>query len=54
MLERLGVNPAYQHLSVTRALLIGCFGAQAVLGGLAVDAASGLEFIAPVPIIRHI
>ncbi len=34
MVERLGVNPAYQHLSVTSALLIGCFGAQAVLGGL--------------------
>lgn len=34
MVERLMVNPAYQHLSVTSALLIGCFGAQAVLGGL--------------------
>jgi hypothetical protein len=34
MVERLGINPAYQHLSVTSALLFGCFGAQAVLGGL--------------------
>lgn len=32
--ERLTLNPAYQHLSATSALLIGCFGAQAVLGGL--------------------
>lgn len=34
MVERLTINPAYQHLSPTSALLIGCFGAQAVLGGL--------------------
>jgi hypothetical protein len=34
MVERLMVTPAYQHLSVTSALFIGCFGAQAVLGGL--------------------
>lgn len=34
MVERLMVTPAYQHLSPTSALLIGCFGAQAVLGGL--------------------
>jgi hypothetical protein len=34
MIERLMVNPAYQHLSITSALFIGCFGAQAVLGGL--------------------
>jgi hypothetical protein len=34
MVERLTINPAYQHLSVTSALLFGCFGAQAVLGGL--------------------
>lgn len=34
MVERLTVTPAYQHLSATSALLIGCFGAQAVLGGL--------------------
>ncbi len=27
-------NPDYQHLTTTSALLIGCFGAQAVLGGL--------------------
>ncbi len=34
IVERLMVTPAYQHLSPTSALLIGCFGAQAVLGGL--------------------
>lgn len=34
MVERLTVTPAYQHLTATSALLIGCFGAQAVLGGL--------------------
>lgn len=34
MVERLTVTPAYQHLSQTSALLIGCFGAQAVLGGI--------------------
>ena len=34
MVERLTLNPAYQHLSATSSLLIGCFGAQAVLGGL--------------------
>ena len=34
MVESLTVNPAYQHLSATSALFIGCFGAQAVLGGL--------------------
>ena len=34
MVERLGITPAYQHLSTTSALLMGCFGAQAVLGGL--------------------
>ena len=32
--EMLTVNPVYQHLSATSALFIGCFGAQAVLGGL--------------------
>jgi hypothetical protein len=32
--EGLTINPAFQHLSTTSALLIGCFGAQAVLGGL--------------------
>ncbi|MBA4305261.1 MAG: hypothetical protein C0429_00845 [Sphingopyxis sp.] len=32
--ERLTITPAFQHLSDTSALLIGCFGAQAVLGGL--------------------
>jgi hypothetical protein len=34
MVERLGITPEYQHLSTTSALLLGCFGAQAVLGGL--------------------
>ena len=28
------ISPPYQHLSVTSALMIGSFGAQAVLGGL--------------------
>ena len=32
--ERLTITPAFQHLSDTSALLIGCFGAQAVLGGI--------------------
>ena len=34
MVERLGVRPEYYHGSTTTALLIGCFGAQAVLSGL--------------------
>ena len=34
MVESITVNQAYQHLSATSALFIGCFGAQAVLGGL--------------------
>ena len=34
MVERMTINPEYQHLSATSALFIGCFGAQAVLGGL--------------------
>ncbi|SEH13632.1 hypothetical protein SAMN05428974_0865 [Sphingopyxis sp. YR583] len=34
MVERLSIAPDYRHLSTTSALLIGCFGAQAVLGGL--------------------
>ncbi len=34
MVERLTINPTYQHLSPATALLIGCFGAQAILGGL--------------------
>lgn len=34
MVERLTLTPAYQHNSPTTALLIGCFGAQAVLSGL--------------------
>lgn len=31
--ERLVLRPEYQHLSATSALLMGCFGAQAVLVG---------------------
>ena len=34
MVEQLMISPPYQHLSATSALMIGCFGAQAVLGGL--------------------
>jgi hypothetical protein len=34
MVETLMFTPAFQHLSATSALMIGCFGAQAVLGGL--------------------
>lgn len=34
--ERLTLRPEYQHLSETSALLLGCFGAQAVLGGLVI------------------
>ena len=34
MIERLMISAPYQHLSATSALMIGCFGAQAVLGGL--------------------
>ena len=34
MVERFTVTPDYQHLSATSALFIGCFGAQAILGGL--------------------
>ena len=34
MVERLVVRPEYFHGSTTTALLIGCFGAQAVLSGL--------------------
>lgn len=34
MVERLGVNPQYQHLSMTTALMMGCFGSQAILSGL--------------------
>lgn len=32
--ERLTIAPDYQHNTATSALLIGCFGAQAVLSGL--------------------
>lgn len=34
MVESLGLQPAYQHNSETSALLIACFGAQAILSGL--------------------
>jgi heme A synthase len=34
MVERLMFTPGYQHLSPASAFMIGCFGAQAVLGGL--------------------
>ena len=34
MVERLGVNPEYRHLSTTTALMMGCFGSQAILSGL--------------------
>lgn len=33
-IERMMINPDWQHMSQTTALMIGCFGAQAVLGGL--------------------
>lgn len=33
MIETLSLKPDYQHLSATTALLMGCFGAQAVLCG---------------------
>jgi hypothetical protein len=33
MVETLSLRPEYQHLSATTALLMGCFGAQAVLCG---------------------
>ncbi|WP_343081402.1 hypothetical protein [Ostreiculturibacter nitratireducens] len=33
MVEELSLKPEYQHLSDTTALLMGCFGAQAVLCG---------------------
>ena len=34
MVERLGFQPEYLHQSDSTALLIGCFGAQAILSGL--------------------
>lgn len=34
MVEQLTIAPDYQVLNTTSAVLIGCFGAQAVLGGL--------------------
>ncbi|WP_068115321.1 hypothetical protein [Tropicimonas marinistellae] len=36
MVERLVLTPEYQHLSATSALLLGCFGAQAILAGLVI------------------
>lgn len=33
MVETLSLRPEYQHLSATTALLLGCFGAQAILCG---------------------
>ena len=34
MVERLGFNPDYYHGTATTALMMGCFGAQAMLAGL--------------------
>ena len=34
MVERLGFRPEYQHGTATTALMMGCFGAQAMLAGL--------------------
>jgi len=34
MVERLAVRPEYYHGTITTALFIGCFGAQAILSGL--------------------
>ena len=34
MVERLGLRPEYFHGTTTSAVLIGCFGAQAMLAGL--------------------
>ncbi len=34
MVERLGFQPEYYHGTATTALMMGCFGAQAVLAGL--------------------
>lgn len=34
MVERLTIRPVYQHGTITTALFIGCFGAQAVLSGV--------------------
>ena len=34
MVERLGFTPEYYHGTATSALMIGCFGAQAMLSGL--------------------
>ena len=34
MVERLGFTPEYYHGTATTALMMGCFGAQAILAGL--------------------
>ncbi len=34
MVERLGFQPEFRHESATTAMLMGCFGAQAILSGL--------------------
>lgn len=34
MVENLGFRPEYRHSSITTAIMIGCFGAQAILSGL--------------------
>ena len=34
MVERLGFRPEYYHGTATTALMMGCFGAQAILAGL--------------------
>jgi hypothetical protein len=34
MVERLAINPEFQHLSTTSALMMGCFGSQAILSGI--------------------
>jgi len=34
MVERLGFRPEYLHASTSTAILIGCFGSQAILSGL--------------------
>ena len=34
MVERLGFTPEYYHGTATTALMMGCFGAQAILSGL--------------------
>lgn len=36
VVEQLGFKPEYRHASATTAVLIGCFGAQAVLAGVVI------------------